>query len=86
MKRLRQNKSGKPVAEWDKSNGDVVRVELTKYRGHDMISVRVWRPCRGGEDQPLKNGINLMIKHLPKLAKALRRAKKTAVKAELLDE
>jgi transcriptional coactivator p15 (PC4) len=76
----------KLIDQWSKGNGDVIRVELIKYRGHDMISVRVWRPCRGGEDQPLKNGINLTIKHLPKLAKALRKAQKTAVEAELLDE
>jgi hypothetical protein len=29
------------IDQWSKGNGDVIRVELIKYRGHDMISVRV---------------------------------------------
>jgi hypothetical protein len=86
MKRLGKNKAGRPIGEWGKSNGEVVRVELTKYRGHDMISIRTWKPGPDGKDQALKNGINLTVGHLPKLTKALRKAQKTAVEAELLDE
>jgi Transcriptional Coactivator p15 (PC4) len=80
----RQRDKSNPIAEWPKGGGDVVRVELSQYRGHDMVGVRVWRPCRGGDDQPLKNGVNLTVKHLPKLIKALRRARKKAVEAGLL--
>jgi hypothetical protein len=73
------------IGEWPKGNGgDVVRVELSQYQGHDMISVRVWRPSGGGGDQPLRNGINLSVRHLRKLIKVLRRARKKAVEAGLL--
>jgi hypothetical protein len=73
------------IAEWPKGNGgDVIRVILCKYRGNDMIAVRVWKPNPGGQDLALKNGINLKVEHLPKLIKALRQARKKADKAELL--
>jgi transcriptional coactivator p15 (PC4) len=81
---IKEINMGIAVAEWGKGNGDVIRVELTSYRGHDMISIRTWRLGPGGEDQPLKNGINLTVKHLPKLVKALRRARKKATEAGLL--
>ena len=74
----------KLVDQWAKGGGDVVRVELSQYRGHDMVGVRVWRPCSCGDDKPLKNGISLTVKHLPKLIRALRRARKKAVEAGLL--
>jgi hypothetical protein len=74
------------VDQWAKGAGDVVRVELTEFQGHDMISMRVWRPRGNGKYQPLRNGINLTVKHLPKLIKALRRARKKVVDAGLLPE
>jgi hypothetical protein len=78
------NNNPKPIAEWLKSGDDVVRVEFSEYRGQDMISVRVWRRRKGRHDQPLNNGINLTVGHIPKLTKALRRAQKKAEKAGLL--
>jgi hypothetical protein len=71
--KLRRGKA-KLIDQWSKGDGDVIRVELTKYRGHDMISIRTWKPGPDGEDQALKNGITLTVGHLPKLAKALRKA------------
>jgi hypothetical protein len=82
----RKRKSKGLVAEWGKGDGDVIRVELSKYQGHDMIALRIWRPNPNGSDQPLKNGLNLRVSHLPKLVRAMKSAHEKAKTMGLLEE
>jgi hypothetical protein len=79
-----RNNNAKLIDEWSKGNGDVIRVELSKYKGHDMIAARTWTPRADGDDWPSRNGISLNVRHLPKLARAIKKAVKQARKDGLV--
>jgi Transcriptional Coactivator p15 (PC4) len=81
--RSRRGKA-KLIDQWGKGNGDVIRVELSKYKGHDMIAARTWTPRADGDDWPLNNGLSLTVEHLPKLARAIKKALKQARKDGLV--
>jgi hypothetical protein len=53
-----------------KGNRHVIRVEMSKYKGHNMIAPRTRSARADGEDWPLNNGLSLIRQHLPKLARA----------------
>ena len=57
-----------------------VRVNLTEYRGYDLVDVRVFAEPRSGTGPriPTKAGISLKIEHLPELIEALQRAERKA--------
>ena len=67
------------VAEWKKNAKEVVRVMLQVYEGKRTVSIRTWYRGPDGELLAGRQGINLGIaKHLPKLWKALKKARKLA--------
>lgn len=66
------------VAEWQKNAKEAVRVMLQVYRGKLDISIRVWYRDRDDQLKAGRQGINLRIKHMPKLRKALNKARKLA--------
>jgi hypothetical protein len=81
---VRPGKSkAKLIDQWSKGNGDVVRVELSR-KGYDMIAARTWTPRADREDWPLRNGLSLTVQHLPKLARAIKKALKQARKDGLV--
>jgi hypothetical protein len=62
-----------------------VRVDLSEYKGHALINVRIWQTGSDGVDRPTVKGIALAVRKLPELAKALAQAETTAREAGLLD-
>jgi hypothetical protein len=64
-----------------------IRIGLSEFNGHDLISIRVWADPRsgGGERVPTKAGIACRVALLPELIEALRRAEAEARAAGLLD-
>jgi hypothetical protein len=67
------------VAKWKKNRSEIVRVMLQLFRGTATISIRTWYRDARGRRRPGKHGINLPIEgHLPKLSKAIRKARKLA--------
>jgi Transcriptional Coactivator p15 (PC4) len=77
-----------PVAKFWKSARDRtrhIRVELSEYKGHPLVSVRVWQTGSDGCDRPSKQGIALAVRKLPELAAALNRALTRAQALGLLD-
>ncbi|MBU0516056.1 MAG: transcriptional coactivator p15/PC4 family protein [Proteobacteria bacterium] len=76
----------KLIAEITKNAREKVRVELSEYRGHDLISIRVWW-LDGNSDtwRPSKKGLALSIDQLPELMDALAKARTEAEKAGLLE-
>lgn len=68
------------IAEWPKGPNEVVRVSLQKFRGHTILSIRVWYQNSDETVRPGRNGISLSLaKHSTRIRKALRKAEKTAV-------
>lgn len=75
------------IREWAKNDSEVIRVEIDTYKGKPRINARVWYTDKeAGELKPAKNGLNLPIEHLRKLAKAFQRAVKEAEKSDLIEK
>ena len=74
------------IAEWRRSQTERIRVTLERFRGRNVVTLRTWWTDKDGKDQPGRDGITLDVAHVPKLARAFKRARKQAKKAVLIDE
>lgn len=54
-----------------KNAREVVRIHRENYRGHDLISVRVYFDAGGGEMRPSKKGLAIQASLAPALIEAL---------------
>lgn len=67
-----------------RSRNEHVRVEISEYREHPLINIRVWQTGSDGVDRPTTKGIALAIAKLPELTKALLQAEAKAYSIGLL--
>jgi hypothetical protein len=77
-----------PIAKFFKSARDRskhVRVELTKYKNHPLLNIRVWQTGSDGIDRPTVQGIALAIRKLPELGAAITKALAKAKELGLID-
>jgi hypothetical protein len=61
-----------------------VRVDLSEYKGHPLVNVRIWQTGTDGIDRPTSKGIAMSVRKLPALARALAKAETTALELGLL--
>src|SRR5712675_2361871 len=62
-----------------KNAAEEIRIELSEFRGHDLINIRVWTDPRDGAERiPTKAGIACRIALLPELITALQQAEAEA--------
>lgn len=74
------------IRSFEKNKTEEVRVELTEYQGHDLVSARVYATRDAtGERVPTKKGLTLSIQKLPDLISALQEAEREARAAGLLE-
>ena len=74
------------IATFSKNKVEEIRIDLTEYQGHDLISARVWAPSQGtGVKVPTKKGLTLNVRLLPDLIEALQEAEREARAAGLLE-
>jgi hypothetical protein len=59
------------IAEWELNGRESLRVELHEFKGTQIIGIRKWFSGSNGSMAPGKDGINLSLKHLPRLAAAV---------------
>lgn len=64
----------KIIPEWELNRREILRVEIHEFKGTQIIGVRKWFRTADGELAPGKDGINLSLKHLPRLASAVAEA------------
>lgn len=77
----------KVVATIEKNRSEEVRVELSEFNGHDLVSARVWlKGANGTDPTPTRKGITLRIELLPALREALNQAEQEARAAGLLSD
>ena len=77
----------KHIATFAKNKAEEVRIDLTEYQGHDLVSARVWAPSDGtGVKVPTRKGLTLNVRLLPDLIEALQEAEREARAAGLLKE
>lgn len=73
------------VGTIEKNAKEQVRIELTEFKGYDLVGVRVYAQTESGYT-PTKKGITVSVKILPELVEALKKAQAAAVKAGLIDK
>ena len=75
----------KTIATIRKNAREVLKVELTNYRGHDLVALRLWAEKSDGSGQvPTPKGVNVAIALLPAIREALAEAEREARAAGLL--
>ncbi len=68
-----------------KNTLDEIRVELSEYRGHNLIAIRVYSDFGDGEEKkPTKKGLTCNVSLIPVLREALEKADAEARKAGVL--
>jgi hypothetical protein len=78
----------KTVSVIPKSGTEEVRVDLSEYRGHDLVSIRIYANYDSADEpkRPTKKGVTLKVEKLPELIAALQQAKTDARAAGLLSD
>lgn len=72
------------VYAFQKNALEEVRAQITEYRGHQLIDIRVWLKGREGRDaRPTRKGIALEVEQFPDLKQAVLELEK-ALRAENL--
>jgi hypothetical protein len=61
-----------------------VRVDLSEFKGHPLVNIRVWETGTDGIDRPSVKGLALAISKLPELTRALLKAEGRARELGLL--
>ena len=74
------------IAKFWKSrdHAEHVRVDLSEFKGHIIVNVRIWQTGSDGIDRPSTRGIAMSVRKLPELASALAKAETTAIELGLL--
>ena len=75
------------IATIPKNQAEEIRVGLDEYKGHDLVSLRVWTdPYAGDERVPTRKGVSMSVALLPELIAALQEAEAAAQAAGLLGD
>ena len=75
----------KLISTIEKNSREEIRVELSEFKGHDLLAVRVYTDIDGAEERkPTKKGITINVKLLPDLLKAVTEAERQARQGGLL--
>jgi Transcriptional Coactivator p15 (PC4) len=62
-----------------------IRIELSEFKGHPLVNVRIWETGSDGVDRPTVKGIALGIAKLPELAAGIAKALAKARELGLID-
>ena len=74
---------GKIIATIPKNARESVKIELTEFKGHDLVDLRVYAD-NGAKLVPTRKGITVGVNMLPSLVAALTEAEREAREAGLL--
>ncbi|RME87861.1 MAG: transcriptional regulator [Candidatus Hydrogenedentota bacterium] len=61
--------------EFQKNSKEIVRVEISEYRGKKLLNIRTWFLNDEGQYLPSKKGIAVSVEKIPELIDALKKAK-----------
>jgi hypothetical protein len=67
-----------------RARNEHIRVELSEFKDHQLINIRVWSTGTDGIDRPTPKGIALGLAKLPELTRALVKAEAKAKELGLL--
>ena len=62
----------KLIATFEKNAREEIKVQLTEYKGHQLLDIRIFfLPADGGESRPTRRGITMSTNLIPHLKKAI---------------
>jgi len=73
----------KIIQDIEKNANEFIRVELSEFKGHDLLSLRVYIDRDGTNPMPTKKGITVNQKLIPDLIEALQKAQDTVKNSAL---
>ena len=62
------------VADIQKRNDEIIRIEITEFKGKKLLNIRTWYKTDEGEFAPTKKGIALGVEQYDELKKAVDQA------------
>ncbi len=71
----------KVIEEIPNNASEIIRVELSEFKGHDLFSFRVYANREGQEPTPTKKGITCKVDLIPELKQAILSADREAIEA-----
>ncbi len=72
------------IATIPKNAAEEIRVEITDWKGHDLLNVRVFYGYEEKEKVPTRKGLTFKLELLPEMIRALTTAEAVAVTSGLL--
>jgi len=73
----------KEIAKIEKNAQEEIIVQLTEFKGYDLVDLRVWAKSVIGEPgKPTKKGLSVKPDILPELIRALQKAERTYREAQ----
>lgn len=74
-----------PIATIKKNARETLVVDLSEYKGHDLLGLRVWVPDDNGDGlKPTAKGVTVNVTLLPQIIAALQQAEAEARRLGLL--
>lgn len=62
------------IKDIDKGRGEIIRVELSEYKGSTFLNIRVWYTDKEGEYKPTQKGVSFTLDQFEDLKKAIEEA------------
>jgi hypothetical protein len=72
------------IARIRKNSREQLYIDLSNYKGVELVNFRVWYDAGNGEMRPGKAGLAMRVEALPELAAALEKATEQARTAGLI--
>lgn len=62
---------GQLIADIEKNSREIIRVEVTEFKGRELINLRIWYSDFDGSYKPTQKGVAIDINHYDKLKEAV---------------
>ena len=63
-----------PIKDIDKGNGEVIRIEISEFKGQQYLNIRTWYTDKEGELKPTQKGITVRPELFAQLKEGLEAA------------
>lgn len=74
------------IASIQKNQRETLQVDLTEFRGHNLVALRVWIPSSDGDGmRPTQKGVTVAVTLLPAILEALHKAHDEARRLGLIE-
>jgi len=59
------------IRDIDKGKGEIIRVEISEFKGKQLVNIRTWYTDANGEYKPTQKGIAIAPEIFPELQQAI---------------